>query len=239
MPKKRRPDSDEHLTYFFRSMDPDDNVARAADELAQASQQDPRIQEALAAVQAFLAEPIGASYLEAAARLGNDFGDFGSFAREQAPLFGAAHIRAADTLTDGRGFERFGRRVRQGQILLDRVRLALIDTDAQFQGQVLTEAVRRAERSPAFRLRLREARTPGRLADPKQASPGRVRGALRRSVPREPGGRGRRDSGPSVGLNRWPVRPDPPHRRCGLAPTQLPARPPPAAATGASHAGLS
>jgi hypothetical protein len=157
MPKKRRPDSDEHLTYFFRSMDPDDNVARAADELAQASQQDPRIQEALAAVQAFLAEPIGASYLEAAARLGNDFGDFGSFAREQAPLFGAAHIGAADTLTDGRGFERFGRRVRQGQILLDRVRLALIDTDAQFQGQVLTEAVRRAERSPAFRLRLREA----------------------------------------------------------------------------------
>lgn len=154
MPKKRRPDPDEHLTYFFRSIDPDGNVERAADELAQASQQDPRLQEALATLQAFLAEPIGASDLETTARLGDDFGDFGSFAREQAPLFGVTHIRAADMLTDGRGLERFGRRVRQGQVLLDRVRVALTDTDAQFQGRVLTEAVRRAERSPTFRLKL-------------------------------------------------------------------------------------
>jgi hypothetical protein len=157
MPKKSSPDSDEHLTYFFRSIDPDGTVERAADELAQASQQDPRIQEALAILQAFLAQPIGASNLEATARLGDDFGDFGSFARAQAPLFGITHIRAAEMLTSGRGLERFRRRVRQGQMLLDRVRVALTDTDAQFQGQVLAEAVKRAERSQAFRMKLREA----------------------------------------------------------------------------------
>ena len=154
MPKKRRPASDEHLTYFFRCIDPDGNLERAADELAQASQQDPRIQEALAILQAFLAGSIEASDLETTARLGDDVGEFGSFASEQAPLFGATYSRAAHTLTDGRGFERFGRRVRQGQVLLDRVRVALTDTDAQFQGQVLAEAVRRAERSPAFQREL-------------------------------------------------------------------------------------
>jgi hypothetical protein len=156
-PKKRRPDPEEHLTFFFLPLDPASNVEQATDELAQVAQRDPRIQEALATIRAFLMESLGTSNPEATAGLVDDFGDFDSFSTELAPLFGAAYMRAADTLTGGRGLERFGRRLRQGQRLLDRVRVAVIETDPGFVWQVLAEATRRAGRTQAFRLNLREA----------------------------------------------------------------------------------
>jgi hypothetical protein len=155
-PKKRRPDPEEHLTFLFGRINPDGNAEQAMDELAQAARRDPRIQEALATLQAFAVESLETFDPEATAGFAPDADNFDGFPTELAPLFGAAYMRVADTLTGGRGFERFGRRLRQGQ-MLDRVRAALTDTAQEFLPEVQREAVRRAGRSQAFRSNLLEA----------------------------------------------------------------------------------
>jgi hypothetical protein len=156
MPKKRPPPPDEHIRILFERIDQDGNVEQATDELARAAQRDPRIQEALDLLREFFATPIGASNLELANSLDN-LGDFHIFHSEFAPLFAVGYLRAADTLTSGRGYQRFKRSLGNGQMLLDQIRATLIETEPQIHEEVLAEAVRRAKRSRAFLRKLGEA----------------------------------------------------------------------------------
>jgi hypothetical protein len=156
IPKKRPPSPEEHIRFYLGSMDPDGNVEQATDELARAAWRDPRIQEALDLLREFFATPIGASNRERAHSL-DGLEDFESFHSEFAPLFAVGHLRAADMLTSGRGYQRFKRSLGNGQMLLDQVRATLNETDALFLEEVLAEAVRRAKRSRAFLRKLGEA----------------------------------------------------------------------------------